>query len=177
MTTKTTSVVQTRRWARGLVANSTASATPSVVKTKTQPVGDAGSFVIYPNGNMRLALAFFGTDTNNETLTYVVNGWSRYGPDDSTMLWAGHLLITGLATLTATPTGVAGGVQTNLEFDADTITRTGGALPSTDYVLYSPADDATPGLILLTNLCGFEIIQVGVKVGSAAACNAAWRWY
>lgn len=178
MPTKTLQRATVTRWAKGLATNTTSAALPTVAATATLPATSTTSLVGYTAGFSKLALCFFGAGANNVTGNISVLGWCKMGPDDATIIYKPVLLIACDIIMSAA-VGVAGGVQAATDRDADTITQTSGALasdPNTGYTIYSPTGD-TPGILLINNLLGCEMFQVGFNLGTATNLNCGWRLF
>ena len=135
-----------------LVTSSTITA-PSA--TATAPTGEG----IYDTPINSVKLAFYGTDTADQTFTARVTGWSRVGD-----VWIPVPLLA-LSGILGTMTGVAGQTLTASHLLGDTLTVSTAF--TTAYEIINPT--ANQVAIAKVDVAGCERVQVQVAKGTAVS--------
>lgn len=125
--------------------NSAFAAISAKADVLTRPATDltAGRIVFQrPSGSL-IELLFFGTNADGETFNYRVWRWGQVVEKNDRGLtqFTPHLVAAGAVTLSA-KTGVSGGIITNTDFYADTVTDTSGR-SSAGYALNAVLDGAS----------------------------------
>lgn len=149
---------------RVLTTNGTASAFAAVADTLSVPSG--AGYVALPPGNAAL-VRFFGTDAADETGSCRIYGVKAIEGSGATSYT--HTLLGEYGFTLSTLTGVSGGVVTNSEFYADTITRVAGVENVSDQIV-SPTSDEPAHLLL--DRKGHDLLFFEPIVVTAASVNA-----
>lgn len=164
---------------RALTASSTATSWATKIPTATEPVNStsAGVFSLFDAANGLATNTYmprfihivpYGTDTNNETFSFRLWGWTHTSRLEGASIWVPQLLLD-VACVMGNIDGSALGTGIKM---CDTLTLTQGDQNAS---LISPANDTTGSV--LVHLHGVHKIEFDFNInsGSAVSMNALWR--
>jgi hypothetical protein len=155
------------------------STSQNIASTGAAAVFDLGGGVVTDHN--RAVFKLFGAGADNSTFSMRVIGWRRVygrtGNDPNKLLWDPTVLVEVLATLSSTPTGVAGRAVLNTDLFADTVALTGTtANDDVSIDIVSPANDTAAHFVI--DLKGSAKLEATFSTGgSATSCNALVACY
>lgn len=163
--------------------NETASSFGARIPMATEPPVDAGTATGQATINMRnggglmssrLMVIPYGVGTNDQTFSFRVLGWRRFGEErDVDMIWIGPiLLVEANCIIDDTLVGLALKKILATEIFCDTITLQGtSGVANISHELVSPADGITIAHAMVDTK-GCDRVEVQFKVGTATSANA-----